>query len=68
MSDDMDVDAASILGGRTSLDEAARGSYELSLRVAAGEQTRCEGLGHKEFQIRYKRLEPLRPACFPSAA
>jgi altronate hydrolase len=38
------------------------------LRVAGGEQTKSEALGHQEFILTYKRFEPLGPACFPSAA
>ena len=68
MADDMDVDAGRILEGRAALDEVGTEIYELILRVAGGEQTKSEGLGHQEFQILYKSFEPLGPACFPSAA
>jgi altronate hydrolase len=68
MADDMDVDAGRILEGRAALDEVGSEIYELILRVAGGEQTKSEALGHQEFQILYKSFEPLGPACFPSAA
>ena len=68
MSEDMDVDAGRILEGRATLDEVGREIYELVLRVAGGEQTKSEALGHQEFILTYKRFEPLGPACFPSAA
>jgi len=68
MSDDMDVDAGRILEGRASLDEVGREIYDLVQRVAAGEQTKSETLGHQEFVLMYKTFEPLGPACFPSAA
>ncbi len=68
MSEDMDVDAGRILEGRATLDEVGREIYELVLRVANGEQTKSESLGHQEFILTYKSFEPLGPACFPSAA
>ncbi len=68
MSDDMDVDAGRILEGRATLDDVGREIYDLILRVANGEQTKSEALGHQEFILTYKRFEPLGPACFPSAA
>ena len=68
LSDDMDVDAGRILEGRASLDEVGREIHDLVLRVANGEKTRSEVLGHQEFILTYKSFEPLGPACFPSAA
>lgn len=68
MTEDMDVDAGRILEGRATLDEVGREIYELILKVANGEQTRSEALGHQEFILTYKSFEPLGPACFPSAA
>ncbi|HZP93258.1 MAG TPA: UxaA family hydrolase [Burkholderiales bacterium] len=68
MAEDMDVDAGRILEGKATLDEVGREVYDLVLRVAAGEKTRSEDLGHQEFILTYKSFEPLGPACFPSAA
>lgn len=68
MADDMDVDAGRILEGQASLDEVGREIYDLILRVASGEPTKSEALGHQEFILTYKSFEPLGPACFPSAA
>lgn len=68
LQDDMDVDAGRILEGCASLDEVGREIHDLVLRVANGEQTRSEALGHQEFILTYKSFEPLGPACFPSAA
>jgi altronate hydrolase len=68
LQDDMDVDAGRILEGRASLDDVGREIHDLVLRVASGEQTRSEALGHQEFILTYKSFEPLGPACFPSAA
>lgn len=68
MADDMDVDAGRILEGRASLDEVGREIYDLILRVANGEPTKSEAMGHQEFILTYKSFEPVGPACFPSAA
>jgi hypothetical protein len=35
------------------------------LRVAAGERTASERLGHQEFILGYKSFEPAGPACHP---
>lgn len=68
MSDDMDVDAGRILEGRATLDEVGREIHDLILRVANGEKTKSEDLGHQEFILTYKTFEPIGPACMPSAA
>jgi altronate hydrolase len=68
MSEDMDVDAGRILEGKATLDEVGREIYDLIVRVANGEKTKSEALGHQEFILTYKSFEPLGPACFPSAA
>lgn len=65
MSEDMDVDAGRILEGRATLDEVGREIHALVLRVAAGEPTRSEALGHQEFILTYKSFEPVGPACHP---
>ena len=67
MSDDMDVDAGRILEGRATLDEVGHEIHELILRVANGEKTKSEELGHQEFILTYKTFEPIGPACMPSA-
>ena len=64
----MDVDAGRILEGRATLDEVGREIYDLIIRVANGEQTKSEELGHQEFILTYTSFEPIGPACFPSAA
>jgi altronate hydrolase len=66
LSEDMDVNAGRILEGAASLEEVGREIYDLILRVAAGERTASEGLGHREFSLVYKSFEPLGPACLPS--
>lgn len=66
MEDDMDIDAGRILEGRDDLDQVGVELFELTCRVAAGEPTASEALGHQEFVLGYKSFEPLGPACFPA--
>ena len=68
MQEDMDVDAGRILEGRGTLDEVGREILDLIQRVASGERTASEALGHQEFILGYKRFEPSGPACLPRAA
>ena len=65
LSEDMDVNAGRILEGGATLEEVGREIYDLILRVAAGEKTASETLGHREFSLVYKSFEPLGPACLP---
>jgi altronate hydrolase len=65
MEEDMDVDAGRILEGNGSLEEVGLEIYEKTLRVAAGEPTKSELLGHQEFVLTYKSFEPVGPGCFP---
>jgi len=66
LPEDMDVDAGRILEGRGSLEEVGAEIFELVQRVAAGERTASEELGHREFVLTYKSFEPLGPACLPT--
>lgn len=67
LRDDMDVDAGRILEGRDGLDAVGDEIYRLAIRVAAGERTASEVLGHQEFVLGYKTFEPVGPACHPAA-
>jgi altronate hydrolase len=67
LSEDMDVNAGRILEGRATLEEVGREIFDLVLRVAAGEQTASERLGHAEFSLVYKSFDPPGPACLPAA-
>ncbi|UWQ20207.1 UxaA family hydrolase [Jannaschia sp. W003] len=51
MTEDMDVDAGTILSGGTTVEAKGREIYEMFLRVASGEATKSEaqGLGDHEF-------------------
>ena len=68
LHEDMDVDAGRILEGRATLDEVGAEIVALIGRVAAGERTKSEALGHREFIMGYKQFEPTGPSCLPTAA
>jgi altronate hydrolase len=68
LSGDMDIDAGRILEGRGTLDEVGSEIYDRVLRVAAGERTVSEALGHQEFVLTYKAFDPIGPACLPMRA
>lgn len=68
MADDMDVDAGRILEGRGTLDDVGCEIFDLIWRTAGGAATASERLGHQEFVLTYKSLQPLGPACLPRSA
>lgn len=49
MTDNMDVNAGAIADGEKSIEQVGRDIFDLLLRVASGERTCAERLGHKEF-------------------
>lgn len=65
MPDDMDIDAGRILEGRDNLEVIGEEIYRLVCKVAAGQSTKSESLGHREFVLGYKSFEALGPACYP---
>jgi altronate hydrolase len=65
LAEDMDVNAGRILSGDASLEEVGTEIVDLVARVANGEQSRSEELGHQEFILTYKQFEPVGPGCFP---
>jgi altronate hydrolase len=68
LEEDMDVDAGRILEGRATLDEVGEEIFTLTQRVARGEKTKSEALGHAEFILTYKSFEPIGPSCLPLAS
>lgn len=50
MRDNMEVNAGRIADGEASVEEVGREIFDTLLRVASGERTRSEILGHREFQ------------------
>lgn len=54
MEEDMDFDAGRVLSGDITLAQAGRELADLILRVAQGEPSKPERLGHREYFIMYK--------------
>jgi altronate dehydratase large subunit len=65
LAGDMDIDAGRIIEGRGSADEVGLEIFERVQRVADGEQSVSEALGHQEFILTYKQFEPIGPSCLP---
>jgi len=57
MADDMDFDAGRVLTGQLTLQQAGCELAELIVRVARGEPSRPEALGHREYFIMYKHQD-----------
>ena len=68
MAEDMDVDAGKVLERRATLQQVGDEIIDLVGRVAAGEQSASESLGHQEFVLTYKSFEPAGPSCLPLVA
>ncbi len=49
MQDNMDVNAGRIIDGEATVEQVGKEIFELCLRVASGEKTCAERLGHQEF-------------------
>jgi altronate dehydratase large subunit len=54
---DMDFNAGRVLSGETTVAQAAEELLGLVVRVAAGEQTKPERLGHREYFVMYKHQD-----------
>lgn len=68
LADDMDVNAGKILTGDATLEEVGAEIVDAVLRVANGEASRSEDLGHQEFVLTYKQFDAAGPGCFPLRA
>ena len=68
LAEDMDVNAGRILAGEATLEQVGAEIVELVARVANGEQSCSEALGHQEFILTYKQFEPSGPGCHPLKA
>ena len=49
MRDNMDINAGAIADGEATVQQVGQEIFDLLLRVASGERTCAERLGHKEF-------------------
>lgn len=68
MAEDMDINAGAVLTGESTLSQVGAETYDRTLRVANGEKTKSEELGHQEFILVYKSFEPIGPGCLPATA
>jgi altronate dehydratase large subunit len=57
MNEDMDINASTIISGEETIAQVGQRIYEFCLRVASGETTAAERLGHAEFDM--LRLGPI---------
>lgn len=51
MSEDMDINAGTIVTGEETVAQVGQRIYDLCLRVAGGEKVSAEALGHAEFMM-----------------
>ena len=65
MVDDMDFNAGRVLEGEVKLEQAGDELRDLVVRVAAGEASKPESLGHREYFVMYKHQDtpPLEVGC-----
>jgi altronate hydrolase len=57
MAEDMDFDASRVLAGECTIPQAGGELLDLVTRTAAGELTKPERLGHREYFITYKHQD-----------
>jgi len=57
MKEDMDYDAGRLLSGDIDMGQAAEALLELVVRIASGEQSKPEALGHREYFVMYKHQD-----------
>tara|TARA_B110000008_G_scaffold266910_1_gene293552 strand:- start:639 stop:1829 length:1191 start_codon:yes stop_codon:yes gene_type:complete len=65
MSGDMDINAGKVITGEGTVQSVGDEIYDLVGRVAVGEQSLSEELGHQEFVLTYKQFTEIGPACLP---
>jgi altronate dehydratase large subunit len=57
LSEDMDVNAGSIIDGKSTVNEVGQTIFDCVINVASGGKTKSEDLGHKEFILTYKKFD-----------
>jgi altronate dehydratase large subunit len=57
MSEDMDFDASGVLAGDMSVAQAGSSLLDLVVKTAAGEPSKPEHLGHREYFVMYKHQD-----------
>lgn len=69
LSDDMDINAGSIIEGKASVSDVGQTIFDCIIKVANGNKSKSEALGHKEFILTYKTFDnegspsALGPSC-----
>ena len=65
MEEDMDFDASGVLSGEFTLKQSAERLGQLVARIARGESSKPERLGHREYFVMYKHQNtpPLTEGC-----
>ncbi len=65
MIDDMDFDAGRILSGQVPMTAAADELLKMIMSIAAGQPSKPESLGHREYFLMYKHQDtpPLEIGC-----
>lgn len=63
MSEDMEFDASPLLEGKKNLDELSWELADYVSEIAAGQMTKSEALGHREFFVPYKYQEKTVLPC-----
>lgn len=57
LSEDMDINAGSIIEGKATVNEVGKEIFDCVIDIANGGKTKSEDLGHKEFILTYKRFD-----------
>lgn len=66
LADDMDINAGRVLNAEATLDEVGAEIFDLVLRVAQGNPSKSEEMGHQEFILTYKNFTERGAACQPT--
>jgi altronate hydrolase len=66
LSDDMDINAGKVINGEATVQQVGDEIYKLVVKVAQGQQSKSEALGHQEFVLTYKKFEAIGPSCLPT--
>ncbi|WP_274620509.1 UxaA family hydrolase [Colwellia maritima] len=66
LSDDMDINAGKVINGEATVQQVGDEIYKLVVKVAQGQQSKSEVLGHQEFVLTYKKFEAIGPSCLPT--
>ncbi len=63
LSEDMDINAGSIIEGTNTVSEVGQEIFDCIINVASGSKSKSETLGHNEFILTYKTFDAIGPSC-----